>query len=95
MALCAERGVGGRCGNLGLSMGTKAGLCKHALESGHNAATTLHERIKCVWADVTARVAVAFARVRLDGKGQSGTCIRQPTTCLLRIGGCASVCCQG
>eukprot|EP00965_Chrysotila_dentata_P017597 584479-Pleurochrysis_carterae.AAC.1 len=45
----------------GIEQGAKIRACEHALESGHNAATTLHERIKCVGADFPARVGVAFA----------------------------------
>eukprot|EP00965_Chrysotila_dentata_P104404 3447569-Pleurochrysis_carterae.AAC.1 len=45
----------------GIEQGGKIRACEHALESGHNAATTLHERIRCVGADFPARVGVAFA----------------------------------
>eukprot|EP00965_Chrysotila_dentata_P051379 1703754-Pleurochrysis_carterae.AAC.1 len=52
----------------GIEQGGKIRACEHALESGHNAATILHERIKCVGADFPARVAVAFTHA-LGWKG--------------------------
>eukprot|EP00965_Chrysotila_dentata_P145975 4822598-Pleurochrysis_carterae.AAC.1 len=45
----------------GIEQGEKIRACEHALESGHNAATTLHERIRCVGADFPARIGAAFA----------------------------------
>ena len=38
-------------------------MCDHARESGHNAATTLHERLLCIGADWPSRVAAEFARL--------------------------------